>query len=60
MNINYFCVIFDKFKTLNRCVCYDVYQDKPLKGPYDPQKPVIAKFFYYDDDYEEYDLMNDL
>ena len=59
-NINYFFAIFDKFKSLNRSVCYDVYQDKPLKGPYDHKKPVAARFFYYDDDYTEYDLMNDL
>ena len=33
-NSNYFFVIFDKFKNLNRSVCYDVDPDKPLKGPY--------------------------
>ena len=33
-NSNYFFVIFDKFKDLNRSVCYDVDPDKPSKGPY--------------------------
>ena len=30
---NYFFVIFDKFKDLNRSVCFDVDPDKPSKGP---------------------------
>ena len=33
-NSNFFFVIFDKFKDLNRSACHDVDPDKPSKGPY--------------------------
>ena len=33
-NSNYFFVIYDKFKDLNRSVCFEVDPDKPTKGPY--------------------------
>ena len=43
-NINYFFVLFDKFKDLNRSVCYDISKNKPLKGPYTCPKTIVEFF----------------
>ena len=52
-NINYFFVVFDKFKDLNRSVCFDIDQNKLLKGPYtypeSSQLPPVIREEYYED-----------
>ena len=54
-NVNYFFVIFDKFRDLNRCKCFEVDIGKPLKGPYTSlskvrqyygQLTVVSKYTY--------------
>ena len=66
-NVNYFFVIFDKFRDLNRCKCFEVDIGKPLKGPYTSlskvrqyygQLTVVSKYTYeshssYDSSFED-------